>query len=86
MHIFLILKTVHAEKKAPTPAFGGVDAEEHGPWRVLQATNQIRHNLGGNDFDQRVTEHFIRVFREKTGKDMSGDERAVQKLRREEET
>ena len=46
------------------------------------ATNGDTH-LGGEDFDQRVIEHFIKVFKKKTGKDLRTDERAVQKLRRE---
>ena len=46
------------------------------------ATNGDTH-LGGEDFDQRVMEHFIKVFKKKTGKDLRTDERAVQKLRRE---
>merc|ERR1719384_753083 len=46
------------------------------------ATNGDTH-LGGEDFDQRVMEHFIKLIKKKTGKDMSKDVRAVQKLRRE---
>jgi molecular chaperone DnaK (HSP70) len=46
------------------------------------ATNGDTH-LGGEDFDQRVMEHFIKVFKKKSGKDLRTDERAVQKLRRE---
>lgn len=38
---------------------------------------------GGEDFDQRVMEHFIKLYKKKTGKDIRGDNRAVQKLRRE---
>jgi heat shock protein 5 len=38
---------------------------------------------GGEDFDQRVMEHFIKLFKKKHGKDIRGDNRAVQKLRRE---
>merc|ERR1712078_57841 len=34
-------------------------------------------------FDQRVMEHFIKVFEKKHKKDMSKDKRAIQKLRRE---
>merc|ERR1712203_1345966 len=39
--------------------------------------------LGGEDFDQRVMQHFIKVFQKKNGKDIGKDKRAVQKLRRE---
>merc|ERR1712167_199721 len=40
-------------------------------------------HLGGEDFDQRVMQHFIKVFEKKNKKDMSKDKRALQKLRRE---
>ena len=46
------------------------------------STNGDTH-LGGEDFDNRVMEHFIKVFKKKTGKDIRKDHRAVQKLRRE---
>ena len=46
------------------------------------ATNGDTH-LGGEDFDQRVMEHFIKLIKKKTGKDLRSDDRAVQKLRRE---
>ncbi|VDN84627.1 unnamed protein product [Brugia pahangi] len=54
---------------------------DNGVFEVL-ATNGDTH-LGGEDFDQRVMEHFIKVFKKKTGKDLRKDTRAVQKLRRE---
>merc|ERR1712217_128515 len=46
------------------------------------ATNGDTH-LGGEDFDQRVMEHFIKLYKKKKGKDLRKDVRAVQKLRRE---
>jgi len=46
------------------------------------ATNGDTH-LGGEDFDQRIMDHFIKLIKKKTGKDIRGDARAVQKLRRE---
>jgi heat shock protein 5 len=46
------------------------------------ATNGDTH-LGGEDFDQRVTDHFLKLFKSKTGKDASQDKRAVAKLRQE---
>ncbi|XP_016116459.1 78 kDa glucose-regulated protein-like [Sinocyclocheilus grahami] len=46
------------------------------------ATNGDTH-LGGEDFDQRVMEHFIKLYKKKTGKDVRKDNRAVQKLLRE---
>ena len=46
------------------------------------ATNGDTH-LGGEDFDQRMMAHFVKIFNEKHGKAMSKDKRAIQKLRRE---
>jgi len=40
-------------------------------------------HLGGEDFDQRVIEYFIKLYKKKTGKNVRTDNRAVQKLRRE---
>jgi len=40
-------------------------------------------HLGGEDFDQRVMDHFIKAFQKKHGKDIKTDKRALQKLRRE---
>merc|ERR1711998_286554 len=40
-------------------------------------------HLGGEDFDQQVMTHFIKSFKKKSGKDISKDKRAMQKLRRE---
>ncbi|CAF0894031.1 unnamed protein product [Rotaria sordida] len=54
---------------------------DNGVFEVI-ATNGDTH-LGGEDFDQRVMEHFIKLFKKKTGKDVRKDNRAVQKLRRE---
>jgi molecular chaperone DnaK (HSP70) len=38
---------------------------------------------GGEDFDQRVINHFMKVFKTKTGKDAGKNIRSLQKLRRE---
>merc|ERR1719421_649607 len=46
------------------------------------ATNGDTH-LGGEDFDQRVMQHFMKIFNKKHSKDMAKDKRALQKLRRE---
>ncbi|CAJ0610164.1 unnamed protein product [Cylicocyclus nassatus] len=54
---------------------------DNGVFEVL-ATNGDTH-LGGEDFDQRVMEYFIKMYKKKTGKDLRKDNRAVQKLRRE---
>merc|ERR1712232_234329 len=40
-------------------------------------------HLGGEDFDQRVMEHFLKQWKKQKGSDASQDKRAVQKLRRE---
>jgi heat shock protein 5 len=54
---------------------------DHGVFEVL-ATSGDTH-LGGEDFDQRVMDHFIRLIKRKHGKDISKDGRALGKLRRE---
>jgi endoplasmic reticulum chaperone BiP len=54
---------------------------DNGVFEVV-STNGDTH-LGGQDFDNRVMEHFIKLFKKKTGKDIRKDNRAVQKLRRE---
>ncbi|XP_073121975.1 luminal-binding protein 5-like [Henckelia pumila] len=54
---------------------------DDGVFEVL-ATNGDTH-LGGEDFDQRIIEYFIKLIKKKHGKDMSKDNRALGKLRRE---
>lgn len=54
---------------------------DNGVFEVI-ATNGDTH-LGGEDFDQRVMDHFIKLYKKKKGKDVRKDNRAVQKLRRE---
>jgi len=54
---------------------------DNGVFEVL-ATNGDTH-LGGEDFDQRTMDHFMKIFKKKHKKDMSKDKRAMQKLRRE---
>uniref|UniRef100_A0A182NLE9 Endoplasmic reticulum chaperone BIP n=1 Tax=Anopheles dirus TaxID=7168 RepID=A0A182NLE9_9DIPT len=54
---------------------------DNGVFEVV-ATNGDTH-LGGEDFDQRVMDHFIKMYKKKKGKDIRKDNRAVQKLRRE---
>lgn len=44
------------------------------------ATSVDKH-LGGNDFDQRIMNHSIKLFKKKYGKDMSTDRRALSRLR-----
>eukprot|EP00002_Diphylleia_rotans_P003721 TRINITY_DN125_c0_g1_i1.p1 TRINITY_DN125_c0_g1~~TRINITY_DN125_c0_g1_i1.p1 ORF type:complete len:655 (-),score=179.48 TRINITY_DN125_c0_g1_i1:247-2211(-) len=54
---------------------------DDGVFEVL-ATNGDTH-LGGEDFDQRVMQYFLGVFKKKTGKDAAVDKKSLQKLRRE---
>lgn len=54
---------------------------DNGVFEVL-STNGDTH-LGGEDFDQRVMDYFIKLYKKKTGKDVRTSNRAVQKLRRE---
>uniref|UniRef100_A0A0B7B177 Uncharacterized protein n=1 Tax=Arion vulgaris TaxID=1028688 RepID=A0A0B7B177_9EUPU len=48
----------------------------------VEATNGDTH-LGGEDFDQVVTDYMIKAVKKATGKDIRTNVRAVQKLRRE---
>lgn len=54
---------------------------DNGVFEVL-ATSGDTH-LGGEDFDQRVMDHFIKVVKKKFSKDLRSDKRGLQKLRRE---
>jgi len=54
---------------------------DNGVFEVV-STNGDTH-LGGEDFDQRVMEYFIKLYKKKKGKDIRKDNRALQKLRRE---
>ena len=54
---------------------------DNGVFEVM-ATNGDTH-LGGEDFDQRTMQHFVKVFKDKHKKDITTDKRALQKLRRE---
>jgi len=56
---------------------------DNGVFEVL-ATNGDTH-LGGEDFDQRVMQYFIKMIKKKSKVDISVDKRALQKLRRETE-
>merc|ERR1712013_883087 len=51
---------------------------DNGVFEVV-STNGDTH-LGGEDFDQRVMEHFIKLYKKKKGKDLRKDVRAVQKV------
>lgn len=54
---------------------------DNGVFEVV-ATSGDTH-LGGEDFDQRIIDHFIKVIKKKHNKDISADKRAIQKLKRE---
>jgi heat shock protein 5 len=54
---------------------------DNGVFEVL-ATNGDTH-LGGEDFDQRVMQYFVKMMKKKNEVDISGDKRALQKLRKE---
>ena len=56
---------------------------DNGVFEVV-STNGDTH-LGGEDFDQRIMEYFMKLIKRKNGVDVSGDVKAVQKLRREAE-
>merc|ERR1719353_1978974 len=40
-------------------------------------------HLGGEDFDQRVMQYFIKILKKRDQMDITGDKKALQKLRRE---
>jgi heat shock protein 5 len=54
---------------------------DEGVFEVL-STNGDTH-LGGEDFDQRVMDHFLQLIKKKHKKDLKNDKRALAKLRRE---
>lgn len=54
---------------------------DNGVFEVL-AVNGDTH-LGGEDFDQRVMQYFMKMLKKRDGTDISKDKRALQKLRRE---
>jgi len=54
---------------------------DNGVFEVV-STNGDTH-LGGEDFDQRVMEYFVKLYKKNTGKNVRKDNRAMQKLRRE---
>jgi len=54
---------------------------DNGVFEVV-ATSGDTH-LGGEDFDQRVMQHFVEKWKKANGDDISKDKKAVQKLRKE---
>ena len=54
---------------------------DNGVFEVLATAGDT--HLGGEDFDQRTTEHFVKMFKKKHGVDIKSDVRALQKLKSE---
>ena len=54
---------------------------EDGVFEVLSTRGDT--HLGGEDFDQRVLDYYIKLIRSKHNKDISKDKKAIQKLKRE---
>ena len=55
---------------------------DNGVFEVVSTAGDT--HLGGEDFDQRVTEHFVKIFKKKNnGIDIKKDPRALSKLKQE---
>jgi len=54
---------------------------EGGVFEVLATAGDT--HLGGEDFDQRLTQHFAKIFQRKHGIDLTKDNRAMAKLKTE---
>ena len=54
---------------------------DNGVFEVLATAGDT--HLGGQDFDQRLMNYFISQFKRQSGIDISGDKRAVQRLRKQ---
>lgn len=54
---------------------------EDGVFEVLSTSGDT--HLGGEDFDQRIMQHFVKTMNTKSKVDISGDNRALLKLRKE---
>lgn len=54
---------------------------DNGVFEVLATAGDT--HLGGEDFDQRVTDHFVKSFKKKNNVDIKTDSRALQKLKSE---
>jgi len=48
---------------------------DNGVFEVVSTSGDT--HLGGEDFDQRVMDHFIKLIKKKDGKDISKDKRAI---------
>jgi endoplasmic reticulum chaperone BiP len=54
---------------------------EDGVFQVLATAGDT--HLGGEDFDNRVMDYFVKLYKKKTGVDVSGNLRAMGKLKKE---
>ena len=54
---------------------------DNGVFEVLATAGDT--HLGGEDFDQRTTDHFVKLFKKKNSVDIKTDVRALQKLKSE---
>lgn len=54
---------------------------EEGVFEVISTSGDT--HLGGEDFDQRVMDYYMKLIKRKHKKDISGDKSAIQKLKRE---
>jgi len=54
---------------------------DNGIFEVISTSGDT--HLGGEDFDQRVLDYMLKMFKKKYNKDASGDKRALAKLKRE---
>ena len=54
---------------------------DDGVFEVLATAGDT--HLGGEDFDNRVIEHFVKLYKKKSGTDVSTNLRAMGKLKRE---
>lgn len=54
---------------------------ENGDYKVIATRGDT--NFGGEDFNQRLIDHFIESYKDKTGKDIRQNAQAMEKLRRE---
>src|SRR5260221_879867 len=54
---------------------------DDGVFEVLATAGDT--HLGGEDFDNHVIDHFIKLYKQKTGTDVSGNQHALGKLKRE---
>jgi heat shock protein 5 len=56
---------------------------DQGVFEVLATNGDTQ--LGGEDFDHRIMDHFVKLYKKKSGNDIRSDPRAMAKLRKEAE-